>query len=85
MKIKNFKFSMLLMACILQGCATRHEEPKPEIKKEVQIRKPEENARSSFNAIEARVRNDLKLIGKTDQEIEAYMIEWRKDAKAQIR
>ena len=64
---------------ILTGCTSSQED-----QKQIEILKPVKapdlllRRSSSLADIEGRVRDDLKKIGKTDQEISDYLVEWRK-------
>ena len=80
--------SMFLIS-FLAGCTASTNQIEPssitsEKKKTITIKKATPRS-SSLSDIEARIKADLKSIGKTDQEISNYLIEWRKQNQLLIR
>ena len=77
--------ALLLISFVTSGCSTSHSIQQNEPVKPIKIEPITPPRSSSLSEIEARIIRDLKSIGKSDDEINSYMAQWRIDTRRQIQ
>lgn len=77
--------ALFLISFVSAGCSTSQPIIHNESIKPVKIEPLSPPRSSSLSEIEARIIRDLKSIGKSDDEINSYMAQWRIDTRRQIQ